>query len=131
MKDKKRHQNIMEARTYFGIDLTKDYNAKYDVHRIDTDSFLLGMDAGFDVSVKEIPSEYKDNISFVEGYNRAKRILKNQIDLYNMGKEYYFKGIDIDSLPQNYKNNEYFMCGYNDAIDISLEDSKLRGHGRR
>jgi len=130
MKDKKRQQNRVAARTYFGLDLTKDYRDRYNVHRIDSESFHEGEKFALENHDKDIPVEFKDDQSFIEGYGHIKRILKAQLDSYNMGKEYYFKRIDIMLIPEIYKNNEFFMSGYNDAMDIELEEQKLLGKRR-
>lgn len=131
MKSKKRMQNLRDARTHFNWDFTKDDNERFNVHRIDKKMFDLGMEAGLDTSVPVIPDKYKDNSSFVEGFNRAKRLLKVNSDLYDMGMQCYFKGIDEDNIPPNNKNNEYFMSGYNNAKNIGLENENLHHHSRR
>lgn len=131
MKEKKKRQNLQEARTSFGWDFSKYGKDKYDVHRIDGEMFDLGMEMGLETSIAVIPEKYKDNTSFVDGFNKAKRLLRIHSDLYNMGMQAYFKGVNLDNIPKNYRNSEYYMNGYNHAKSLGAENNELIQHKRR
>lgn len=108
--DRKSQQNLVDARTYFNNDLTKDVNSRYKVNRIDLKDFNLGMKDGYNVNITAIPENMKDNYSYKKGFEHAKRDLKIQSDLYEMGKNYFLTGNDINNIPVNYRNNEYFYA---------------------
>ena len=131
MKQKKKRQNLQEARTSFGWDFSKYGKDKYDVYKIDGKMFDLGMEMGLEPSINVVPDKYKDNTSFVAGFDRAKRILKAKIDSYNMGMQAYFKGVSLDNIPVNYRNSEYYMNGYNYAKNLETENDELMQHKRR
>ena len=131
MKQKKKRQNLHDAKNSFGWDFSKYGKEKYDVYRIDDKFFNLGMEVGLNTSVVVVPEKYKDNSSFVAGFERAKRILKANRDLYNMGMQAYFKGVGVDEIPMNYRNKEYYMNGYNYAKSLEMENNELLKHSRR
>ena len=128
MKDKKRRQNLHEAKTHFGLDLAKKTEDKYYVHRINNEIFNLGLEVGLNPEITSVPEKYKGNSSFEEGFSKGKRLLKVNIDLYNMGVKCYFEGTNI---PKNYENNEYFMNGYNYACSLEAENEVLNHHSKR
>ena len=129
--DRKRQQNLRDARTYFNADLTKDINDKYKDYRIDNDAFQRGKQDGFNESLVDVPENMKNNFSYVSGFNYAKRQLKIQEDMYKMGQEHFLKGRNFEDANANYKNNKYFIQGYKDAMNLSLEeDTTIRRSGR-
>lgn len=131
MKDKKKHQNLVDARRHFNIDLSKDRNIRYKDYRIDSEMFYKGIHDGNNTSLETIPENMKNNSSYVDGFNHAKRVLKIQKDLYEMGKKYFLGGMDINKVPKNYINNEYFMQGYNDAKNMEfVDENTIRRNGR-
>ena len=67
MKEKKKRQNKIDAKTCFGLDLSRDYRNRYDIHRIDNKSFFEGEKFALENQDKEIPSEYKNDKSFIFG----------------------------------------------------------------
>ena len=128
MKEKKKRQNLHDARTHFGLDLTKKTEDKYYVHKIDSEIFNLGLEVALNPVITSVPEKYKGNSSFEEGFEKGKRLLKVSIDLYNMGMKCYFEGKNI---PEKYQNNEHFMSGYNYGLSLESENEVLNHHSRR
>ena len=65
------------------------------------------------LSLDDAPDNLKTNVSFVTGYNKAKRDQYVNDLAYQTGIEYRDKGILFDEIPEIYKKNEFFMNGYN------------------
>jgi len=127
--DRKSHQNLKDARTYFNTDLTKDRNDKYKGHRIDSEMFELGKQDAYNTGI--ISDTMRDNFSYMSGFNHAKRELKIREDMYKMGKEYFLNGRNWEDAHENYKKNVYFVQGFRDAMDIKLEnDTTMKRSGR-
>ena len=111
MGSRKEQQNLKDARTYFNYDLTSKKNNSGE--RFDAESFAIGM-RWFSKgrSLEMAPSNLKNNISFIYGFNRAKRmklidnILTDERQLYELGKEYCLNGIRFDAVPDKYKENK-------------------------
>lgn len=117
--DSKKRNNLHDAQQYFNYDLTKDRYAKTNIVEY-FKNFDYGLNFGLGkISLLDIPLD-KFGDGFDDGMKRAQRILKNQIDLYNMGREAYFSGNGIE----NYMDKESFMAGYNDAKMLSMSDEK-------
>ena len=129
--DRKSQENLIKARRYFNVDLSKNVNDKYKVNRIDSELFEKGKQDGYNESICEIPENMKENFSYVNGFNHAKRELKVQNDMYKMGQEYFLSGRNFDDANENYKNNAYFVQGFKDAMNIKLDnDTTIRRSGR-
>ena len=67
--------------------------------------------------LEEAPSNIKDNINFINGFNRASRVAAVEEELYQLGVNFFKSGKDIDEAPLNYKNKEMFIKGYNDTMN--------------
>ena len=69
------------------------------------------------LTLEDAPLELQNNVSFIAGFNYAKRIKLVNDTLYNTGMEYFDRGILLENSPINYRNNEYFIAGYNDRMN--------------
>lgn len=129
--DRKSQENLIKARRYFNVDLSKNVNDKYKVNRIDSEMFEKGKQDGFNEKICEIPENMKENFSYVSGFEHAKRELKTMEVMYKMGHEYFLNGRNFDDAPEIYKKNAYFIKGYKDAMNLKLEDNSAIRHNRR
>jgi hypothetical protein len=127
---REQQRNLRDAKNYFGIDVSIPINERYNVKRIDSEMFNLGMIDGSNKNIVSIPDEKKDNHSYIWGFERARRILKAQTDSYELGKKYSTSGCLLEDIPDNYRNNEYFMQGYNELINDKLRDNTIKHSGR-
>jgi len=127
--DKKRQQNLRDAKAYFNNDLTKDRNDRYKDYRIDSELFNQGWQYGFDESHIELPENMKDNFSYKSGFEHAKRDLKNKITLIKMGEKHFNDGYKLDD--SKYNDNPFFVQGYYDAMNLNIEDSTTRKRNGR
>ena len=104
--------------------LARDKNRLKDLEErkpFDKESFNKGtqfFNDGF--SLEDAPLEFRDNVDFVNGFNRAKRISEINESLRLLGAEWRQNGIPLDSAPENYKNNPYFIDGYNNSLKKGL-----------
>ena len=127
--DKKRQQNLRDAKAYFNNDLTKDRNDRYKDYRIDSELFNQGWQYGFDESHIELPENMKDNFSYKSGFEHAKRDLRNKIALIKMGEKHFNDGYKLDD--SKYNDNPFFVQGYYDAMNLNIEDSTTRKRNGR
>lgn len=74
------------------------------------------------ISLEEAPENLKNNINFINGYDRAKRFENRKLDAYDLGFQYFIVGKTLDEASEVLKNNLYFNLGYNDAYYQSLID---------
>lgn len=72
------------------------------------------------MNLEDANEDLRNNINFVNGFNRAKRLACVDTQLYNLGIDFFNKGITLEQIPEHYKNNDYFLNGYNDAKKNSL-----------
>ena len=87
----------------------------------DRESFNKGTQFFNDgLSLEDAPLELKDNIDFINGFNRAKRISEINESLRLLGAEWRQNGISLDCVPENYRNNPYFIDGYNNSLKKGL-----------
>ena len=68
------------------------------------------------LSLDDANDEFRNNASFISGYNKGKWLEYINQQVYNIGREYCEKGITIDEIPENYRNNDIFMNGYNNRL---------------
>lgn len=118
MGTRKQQQNNLIRKIISSTFFEEDHNSKHAGFRLDTKMVELGSIAAMDpnFSLDNVSDEIrndKDYRSYVAGFERTKRLLKIQNDLYLLGIEYFNMGISLEEIPDNYKNNEYFMSGYN------------------
>ena len=123
-------QKLRDAKSYFGIDISIPKNEKYNVKRINSEMFNLGMIDGSNKDITSIPEDKKIDSSYVWGFERAKRILKAQADSYELGKIYYTSDCLFEDIPDNYKNNGYFMQGYNELMNENLNNNTAKHSSR-
>jgi len=127
--DRKSQENLVKARRYFNVDLSKNVNDKYNVNRINSEIFERGKQDAYAGMI--IPDDMKDNFSYMHGFEHGKRELKIREDMYKMGQDHFLNGHNLEDALENYKNNAYFIKGYTDAMNASLEDNmSMRRSGR-
>ena len=81
-------------------------------YNYDEDMFLKGRkwcEEGF--KLEEAPNDMRSNVSFVAGYDKERRLMSINQQLYDLGREYYEKG----TLLENYRQSKFFVDGYNDS----------------
>lgn len=71
------------------------------------------------MSLEDAPLEYKDNASFVKGYEDAR---DRKQEVYDLGVQKYVDGVKFKDLASIYQKNADFMQGYKDAKDAGLID---------
>lgn len=71
-------------------------------------------------SLEDAPENLRNNMSFINGFNRSKRIQDVNDDFFMRGSKAYFDGINLAAIPENDLNNKSFMAGYEDAMTMSL-----------
>ena len=67
--------------------------------------------------LEDAPEELRENFNFVNGFDKAKRVIAINEELMALGMEWYESGFSLEDAPENYKNNEYFVSGYNTRKD--------------
>ena len=72
--------------------------------------------------LEDASEELRNNINFVNGFNRAKRISDIEQSLYNLGMEYFNDGLLLEDIPETYRDNPTVLKGYSEA----MENSKKR-----
>ena len=125
MKDYKVKEAAMrKSINYNSRLLAKDKNRLKDLEGrkpFDDESFNKGAQFFNDgLSLGDAPLDLRDNVYFVNGFNRAKRISEINESLRILGAEWRQNGIPLDSAPENYKNNPYFIDGYNNSLKKGL-----------
>ena len=93
----------------------KNHNWKYNI-----DDLNRG-DAWFNsgLSLNDASIDDRNNVAFVAGFEKAKRIQLVNKQLFELGREYFDKGFSISDVPDIYKNNEFFLNGFNDKMNNS------------
>ena len=65
------------------------------------------------LSLDDAPLELRENFNFINGFDKAKRVMAINEELISLGMEWFESGLYLEDAPDNYKNNEYFISGYN------------------
>ena len=122
-KERNSRQISMKINKYNHLsdDLIREKKKASIVYNFDKNNFNNGkwwFNEGF--ALDEAPDNLKDNVSFVAGFNKAKRDKYVNDLAYNTGIEYRNKGVSFEELPIIYKNNPFFMKGYNTELDKTL-----------
>lgn len=102
-------------------DLSREKKKDSIVYNFDKNNFNNGkfwFNEGF--SLEEAPVDLKNNISFISGYNKAKRDRYVNNLAYQTGIEYRDNGVLFEEIPSIYINNPFFMNGYNKKEDKTL-----------
>lgn len=85
------------------------------------DIFEKGSQFFYDgLSLEDAPLELRENVTFINGFKRAKRISEINESLRLLGAEWRQSGIPLDNAPKNYINNPYFIDGYNHPLKKGL-----------
>ena len=107
-----RNRGILNGK--IGNDIkNKNPNWKYNID--DLNRGINWFDSG--LSLDEASVDDRNNVAFVAGFEKGKRIQIVNCQLFELGQEYFDKGCSVDALPDKYRNNEYFMNGYNDRVN--------------
>ena len=69
------------------------------------------------LSLDDAPVELRANFNFINGFDKAKRVMTINEELISLGIEWFESGLSLEDAPENYKNNEYFISGYKMAND--------------
>lgn len=97
------------------------------VNNYNKNDFDKGMNWFYEgISLDEAPEKLKDNVSFIAGYERSKRIRAANDLSYNTGVEYYEKGYSLEEIPKMYRDNPFFMDGYNKYLKVNSETKTKR-----
>lgn len=99
------------------------YDLQHEVIR-DKSIFDAGMEwfnNGF--SLEDASDEMKNNHSFIDGFNKGKRLDAINKQLFELGRKWYLDGRNVEDAPDNYKNNKYFCDGY-ESGDLGLNSKK-------
>ena len=75
------------------------------------------------LSLDDANEDMRNNNSFIEGFEKGKRLDAINKQLFELGKDWYLNGRNINDAPQNYINNKYFCMGYADEATL---DAKKR-----
>lgn len=109
------------VQTRLADDLSRDKKKDSIVYNFDKNNFNNGkLWFNEEFSLDEAPDYLKDNISFISGYNKAKRDQYVKNLAYQTGIEYRDKGVPFEEIPEIYKNNMFFMNGYNSRDEKTL-----------
>lgn len=68
------------------------------------------------LSLDDADEELRNNINFINGFNRAKRIKNVETSLYELGVNFCKNGVSIEQIPENYRENATVLKGYEDAL---------------
>ena len=65
--------------------------------------------------LEDASEELRNNINFVNGFNRAKRISFIEQSLYDLGVDFYNSGVLLEDIPETYRNNPTVLRGYSES----------------
>lgn len=114
---RRRNEEFWRVRRQIQIDRDNEFEKKMQVFQPnDKEKFSLG-EKWFNSGMKleDASIELQENHNFVKGFERAQRIQKVSLMQYEMGREFYEKGVQIEQIPELYRNSPNVIQGYNDA----------------
>ena len=117
---KTNHQkNVLKRRDYIQASVAADIRRKEKLSTYqpnDVNKFHLGEDwfnAG--MLLEDAEESLRNNVNFVNGFNRAKRIRDVEEYQYSLGIEFYKNGVSVEQILEEYKEKPFVLKGFKDA----------------
>lgn len=76
--------------------------------------------------LEDADAKLQRDLSFINGYKSAEHQDIVDKKFYEMGIEFFEKGVNLAEIPVNYLNNEHFMNGYSEVLGKTLKKSSSR-----
>ena len=100
-----------KASSYEGLSKQQSKRNNQPIDRLEFELGAKWFEEG--MSLEKIPEKYKNNVSFMKGYERAKRLSLVKDELYELGRKFYLSGMNLDDAPERYRDDKNFINGFN------------------